>query len=276
MGYELLPTVIGTGASFLLVCLKCWLVLPIHATHVLPDALVELMVIWAACCQVYSHSLSCGTDTPPVTPFVSKKWQGQHLSKSREIRTTSVVSCICVWQLFTIYSYHACTYEVQNIQVLSTSILLFPQFFSQQRYTHLISGWSQRLEGINFQSTLCSESVLNKQRLLIQGPHSGHAKNHAEYRDESLTMPGLVYALHPMWSNTTISSAVSALVGFEAAYWNVKVLGSGEDTCRDVRKVMQTSARCCSCRSSNLSQLKCTRQLAHILSLRAHLREVCN
>lgn len=86
---------------------------------------------------------------------------------------------ICVWHLFTIYIYHAYTYEVQSIQVLTTSILLFPRSSSQQRYTCFISGWNQRLGGNYFQSTLCSESVLNEQRLLITRPHPGHARRNA-------------------------------------------------------------------------------------------------
>lgn len=94
-----------------------------------------------------------------------------------------------------------------------------------------------------------------------------------EYRDESLSMPGLVSALQPVGSNTTVSSAVSALGGFEAAHRHVKVLASGEGTGRDVRKAMQASAHCCSCHSSNLSQLS-THQPAHILS--SSEREVCN
>jgi len=39
-----------------------------------------------------------------------------------------------------------------------------------------------------------------------------------DYRDESLSVPGLVKALQLMGSNTTISSAVSALNGFKAAH----------------------------------------------------------
>lgn len=232
---------------------------------------MEQTAIWAACCQTYSPSLSwwlwyCTSDS-----FCPQNWWGQHHSESRgltERKNTTAVWCICVWQLFTIYSYCACTYEVQSTQALSTSILFFPQSSSQQRYTCFTPGQNQRHGGTNFLSTLCSESVLNEQRLLIPGPHPGHAR-----RNESLPMPGLVHALKMMGSNTTISSAVSALLGFETAHWNVKVLRLGEDTCRDVRKVMQASARCCSCCSSNLSQLKCTYQPAHILSLSTPLRQ---